>query len=93
MGGYVVALLTLQRGWTFEPALLAGALAAGLFASVFGLIALRLSGIFFSLTTLALGQLAMIASDTVLAGITKGQDGLAGVPRRNGFLSKERFFS
>lgn len=81
IGGYTVAILTMQHGMSFEPALLIGALLAGVVASLFGLVALRLSGIFFALTTLALGQLAMIASDTVLAGVTKGQDGLAGVPR------------
>ena len=81
IGGYTLAILTLGHGMAFEPALLSGALMAGLAASLFGLVALRLSGIFFSLTTLALGQLAMIASDTVLAGLTKGQDGIAGVPR------------
>ena len=81
IGGYALALLTLRQGMAFEPALVLAALIAGLAASLFGLVALRLSGIFFSLTTLALGQLAMIASDTVLAGLTKGQDGLAGVPR------------
>ena len=81
IGGYALALLTLRHGMAFEPALVLAALVAGLAASLFGLVALRLSGIFFSLTTLALGQLAMIASDTVLAGLTKGQDGLAGVPR------------
>ncbi len=81
IGGYAVAILTMQHGMAFEPALLLAACIAGVAASLFGLVALRLSGIFFALTTLALGQLAMIASDTVLAGITKGQDGLAGVPR------------
>lgn len=81
IGGYAVAILTLNHGLSFEFALLLAALLAGLGASVFGLVALRLSGIFFALTTLALGQLAMIASDTVLAGLTKGQDGIAGVPR------------
>lgn len=81
IGGYAVAILTLRHGMAFEPALLVAALVAGLAASLFGLVALRLSGIFFSLTTLALGQLAMIASDTVLAGLTKGQDGITGVPR------------
>jgi len=81
IGGYTLAALTLRHGWGFEPALLAGAVLAGLSASLFGMVALRLSGIFFALTTLALGQLAMIASDTVLAPLTGGQDGIAGVPR------------
>ena len=81
IGGYALGILTLQHHMAFEPALLLAAVVSGVAASLFGLVALRLSGIFFSLTTLALGQLAMIASDTVLAGITKGQDGLAGIPR------------
>lgn len=81
IGGYALGILTLQFKLPFELALLLGALIGGLAASLFGLVALRLSGIFFSLTTLALGQLAMIASDTVLAPVTKGQDGIAGVPR------------
>ncbi len=81
IGGYALAILTLRHGMAFEPALLLAALSAGLAASLFGIVALRLSGIFFALTTLALGQLALIASDTVLAGLTKGQDGIAGVPR------------
>ena len=81
IGGYALGILTLRYHLAFEPALLLGAVIAGVAASLFGLVALRLSGIFFSLTTLALGQLAMIASDTVLSGLTKGQDGLAGVPR------------
>lgn len=81
IGGYALAILTLQYKLPFEPALLLAALLSGITATLFGLVALRLSGIFFSLTTLALGQLAMIASDTVLAGVTKGQDGMAGVPR------------
>jgi len=81
IGGYSTAILTMRHGVAFEPALLLAALIAALAASLFGIVALRLSGIFFALTTLALGQLAMIASDTVLAGLTKGQDGIAGVPR------------
>lgn len=81
IGGYGVAILTLDHGYSFGAALVMASALAGLAASVFGLVALRLSGIFFALTTLALGQLAMIASDTVLAGLTKGQDGIAGVPR------------
>jgi branched-chain amino acid transport system permease protein len=81
IGGYTLATLTMQHGVPFELALLLAGLVAALASLLFGLVALRLSGIFFSLTTLALGQLAMIASDTVLAGVTKGQDGMAGVPR------------
>lgn len=80
-GGYVTGWLVLQMGFGFIPALLISGLGAALLAVLFGFVALRLSGIFFALTTLALGQLAMIASDTVLASFTGGQDGMMGIPR------------
>lgn len=81
VGGYFTGWLTLKAGVPFVPAWIAGAVGSAVLAVLFGMFALRLSGIFFALTTLALGQLAMIASDTVLAGVTGGQDGMAGVPR------------
>lgn len=80
-GGYATGWLTVNAGLSFIPALLLASLGAAFLAILFGFIALRLSGIFFALTTLALGQLAMIASDTVLAPITGGQDGFSGIPR------------
>ena len=80
-GGYATGWLTVNAGLSFIPALLLASSGAALLAILFGFVALRLSGIFFALTTLALGQLAMIASDTVLAPITGGQDGFPGIPR------------
>jgi branched-chain amino acid transport system permease protein len=80
-GGYATGWLTVNAGLPFLLALLISCLGAGVLAILFGFVALRLSGIFFALTTLALGQLAMIASDTVLAPITGGQDGFPGIPR------------
>ena len=80
-GGNATGWLTVNVGISFVPALLLASCGAALLAILFGFVALRLSGIFFALTTLALGQLAMIASDTVLAPITGGQDGFPGIPR------------
>lgn len=80
-GGYVTGWLTVNAGWPFIPSLLLASIGAAVLAILFGFVALRLSGIFFALTTLALGQLAMIASDTVLAPVTGGQDGFPGIPR------------
>jgi branched-chain amino acid transport system permease protein len=80
-GGYATGWLTVHAGVPFLPALLIACLGASLLAILFGFVALRLSGIFFALTILALGQLAMIASDTVLSPITGGQDGFPGIPR------------
>lgn len=80
-GGYATGWLTVNAGVSFIPALLIASAGAAVLAIVFGFVALRLSGIFFALTTLALGQLAMFASDTVLVPITGGQDGFSGIPR------------
>lgn len=80
-GGYCTGWLTVHAGLPFLLSLLIACAGAGVLAILFGFVALRLSGIFFALTTLALGQLAMIASDTVLAPITGGQDGFPGIPR------------
>ncbi len=80
-GGYATGWLTVHAGISFIPALLIASAGAAVLAIVFGFVALRLSGIFFALTTLALGQLAMIASDTVLVPVTGGQDGFSGIPR------------
>jgi branched-chain amino acid transport system permease protein len=94
-GGYATGWLTVNAGLPFLLALLISCLGAGVLAILFGFVALRLSGIFFALTTLALGQLAMIASDTVLAPITGGQDGFPGIPRPQlfglDFLKAENF--
>lgn len=89
-GGYATGWLTVKAGIPFIPSLLIASLGAAILAILFGFVALRLSGIFFALTTLALGQLAMIASDTVLVPVTGGQDGFSGIPRPD--LLKIDFF-
>jgi len=81
VGGYALALLTIRLAWPFELALLMAGLAGAVLAAVIGFFALRLTGIFFSLTTLAFAQLAYILASTKLRDITGGVDGLAGVPR------------
>jgi branched-chain amino acid transport system permease protein len=58
-GGYAVALLMFHYGihslWIGAPI---GVLVAALVAAIFGLVALRVSGLYFLLITFALGQLA-----------------------------------
>lgn len=80
-GGYTLALLTTKLDWTFEPALLAAGLCGAVVAAVIGFFALRQSGIFFALTTLAFAQLLNILANTKLRAYTGGVDGLSGVPR------------
>lgn len=81
VGGYTLAHLTMQWRWPFEVALIAGGMTASLLALVMGVVALRLTGIFFALITLAFGQLCFIVASTRAKAITGGFDGLSGVPR------------
>ncbi|MGC4396457.1 branched-chain amino acid ABC transporter permease [Hydrogenophaga crocea] len=66
-------------GWPPEVGLIAGTAAGALLGWVFGAIAIRRQGIYFSMITLALAQLVyFIAVQTPATG---GEDGLQGVPR------------
>jgi branched-chain amino acid transport system permease protein len=95
-GGYVLAILTTEHGWPFLPALLAAGVAAALLAGLFSVIALRLSGLFFALVTLALAQFAYNLAMTRLRRWTGGYDGLpAARPELLGidFLDNTRFYA
>ena len=81
VGGYTLANLTLKLNWPFEAALGMAGLAGALLATLMGAVALKLTGIFFALTTLAFGQLCYIVASTRLRVLTGGFDGLPGVPR------------
>jgi branched-chain amino acid transport system permease protein len=80
-GGYVFALLVMNADWPFFLALFAGGLLAGALAAVFSIVALRLSGLFFALVTLALAELLRAIALTRLKDWTGGYDGIPGVPR------------
>jgi len=81
VGGYALANLTIRLHWPFELALVTGGLLAAALAALMALIALRLSGIFFALTTLALGQLCYIIASTRMKALTGGFDGISGISR------------
>jgi branched-chain amino acid transport system permease protein len=80
IGGYVAALLMVNSGitsaWIAIPAAM---VAAGIGAGLAGLIALRLSGVYFLLVTFALGQLAYSVAQTWPLLTTGGAEGIAGV--------------
>lgn len=80
-GGYALTVLTLSYGVGFLPGLVAAALAGALLAFCMGLFALRVSGLFFALLTLALAQMMYILASNKLRALTGGVDGLPGVPR------------
>jgi branched-chain amino acid transport system permease protein len=66
-------------GFTPELGLVFGAVVAGLLGFVIGGLAIRRSGIYFSMVTLALSQ--MVYFFCLQAPFTGGEDGLQGVPR------------
>jgi branched-chain amino acid transport system permease protein len=80
-GAYTMALLMIKCGLPFSLALIAGGFVAALVALFFGFISLRVSGLFFALTTLAFAGVLSTAALTKLRFLTGGFDGLPGVPR------------
>lgn len=77
---YSIGLLTVRLGiesfWFTAPI---GILVAALFAAIFGLIALRVSGIYFLLVTFALGEL-LFHVVWVWRSVTGGSDGIVNIP-------------
>ena len=69
------------KGWGFTPelAMLAGTAGGALLGLIFGWLAIRRQGIYFSMITLALAQLVYFVAVQIPA--TGGEDGLQGVPR------------
>lgn len=80
VAAYTTGILILRCGvesfWLAAPA---GILMAVLAASVFGVISLRVSGIYFLLVTFALGQLLFWMA-WKWRSVTGGDDGLSGIP-------------
>lgn len=80
-GGYALTLLTTKLGLGFLPSLLVAGVVGAALAFALSIFALRVSGLFFSLLTLALAQLVYILASTKLRAFTGGLDGIPGVPR------------
>lgn len=74
--GVFITRLDITSFWLSAPA---GVLMAALVAAIFGLIALRVSAIYFLLITFALGQLVYSVAMKWVS-VTRGSDGLGGVP-------------
>ena len=77
--GYVCGMLVRDLGVTPELGILGGTLAAGALGWVFGVLAIRRTGIYFAMITLALSQ--MVYFVVLQWKATGGEDGLQGVPR------------
>jgi len=85
LGSYVFAFIVIKNAALFPLAVIAAGLAGGLLALLVAAIALRLSGIYFSLMTLAIAELLFFVASSPLRRLTGGEDGLTGVPRPNFF--------
>jgi len=79
MGSYVTAWTAKYWGLSAEVAILLGGLTGAALGAVFGWLAIRRSGIYFAMITLALAQ--MVYFFCVEAPFTGGEDGIQQVPR------------
>lgn len=91
-GAYTTGLLSwhgvTESYWLLAPASI---LAAALLASIFGLIALRTTGIYFLLVTFALGALTYAVVHT-WRSVTMGDMGLTGIPRPEFAIAPSHFY-
>jgi branched-chain amino acid transport system permease protein len=91
VGAYVVIYAMSHGGLGPLPAFLLGTLAATGVAAIFGLLAVRTSGVYFLLLTLALG---MIVWGVCLrwTTVTGGENGLRGQEMRPAFIAAREYF-
>lgn len=76
---YITGHVIKEWGMPFEIGILAGTLMAGAVGFLFGGLAIRRSGIYFAMITLALAQMTYFIF--VQAPFTGGEDGLQAIPR------------
>jgi len=79
MGGYVAGWAATRLGLPFELTVLAGTSFAALMGLIFGWVAIRRTGLYFAMITLALAQMVYFVA--LQAKFTGGEDGLRNVPR------------
>lgn len=76
---YTTGWLVTAQGWSSLPAIAVGVVATALLGLAIGLVAIRRSGIYFAMITLALAQVVYFIC--LQAPFTGGENGLQGVPR------------
>jgi branched-chain amino acid transport system permease protein len=77
---YATGLIAIHSGLPFHVAVLAGALVAALLALPIGYLAVRRSGIYFAMVTLAFAQMVYFVANQ-WGDVTGGENGLQGIPR------------
>ena len=80
LGAYSVGVLTTRHGANFWTTLAVGVLLAMIVAAVFGLVALRATGVYFLMITLALGMVIWGLAHRWVS-MTQGDNGISAVPR------------
>src|SRR5437868_8673866 len=80
VAAYAVAILAVDARAGFAICVVAGLLAAAGSAALFGLLAIRATGTYFLMITLALGMVVWGLAFRWVS-LTKGDNGIAGVPR------------
>lgn len=84
MASYMTAYASKYWGLTPELSVLAGVVLAAALGLIFGALAIRRQGIYFSMITLALAQMIFFFCLQAV-GFTGGEDGIQAVPRGNLF--------
>ncbi|WP_458756930.1 branched-chain amino acid ABC transporter ATP-binding protein/permease [Afipia sp. TerB] len=80
-GGFFAAYLMTRAGFPYvTPAIIAGTVAAAVTGYLVGLIALRRTGIYFAMITVAIAEVFFYLEFNPLAEWTGGENGLPGVP-------------
>jgi branched-chain amino acid transport system permease protein len=79
LGAYMTSWMVTSQHWDTVPAIVMGMVAAMLGGLVIGMLAIRRSGIYFAMITLALGQLVYFVC--LQAPFTGGENGIQGVTR------------
>ena len=80
VAAYVVAILVTRNQASFWTCLVAAILAATAVAAVFGLVAIRATGVYFLMITLALGMIVWGLAFRWVS-VTMGDNGISGIPR------------
>jgi branched-chain amino acid transport system permease protein len=80
LGAYSVGILATRHGASFGTTLVVGLLLAAAVAAIFGLVALRATGVYFLMITLALGMVVWGLANRWVS-LTQGDNGIASIPR------------
>ena len=75
IGGYVSAILTVRMGVPYWPSFLAAGIISGVIAFIIGIVVLRAGGIYFSIITIAFGEIVRIVAMN-WESVTQGASGI-----------------